>query len=702
MADLVARAVVLSRGATFLITNGRGDISDGDQGFYSGDHRLLFRYEWRVDGHQPVPLGGRAVDANRAQYFAAVPAYRQAEEGGIVLEREIQLQEGALRDTVRVRNYGDRSVVVPLELSTGADFAHIFSVKRRVLGESSAQLRTSALPAREGEDAVVFQAPGDLAPLGVRLRFSQRPQELQGKSIGLGFHLEVAAGSQSTLVADCAALPGPAVEPLRTPWPTRLSGPTIEAGGPIGPMLERAYNRALRDLHALAIRGRSIGLADGDAAEAYAAGIPWYIALFGRDALLTSRMTLYAMPQYGAGSLLALGRMQGQKVNPKTDEAPGKILHEFRPQLDPREVDAIPDFPYYGSVDSTPLFLIALEEQVRCAGNEALGRDMIDHVRAAVGWLDGPGDPDKDGYLEYERQGRHGLTNQGWKDSWDAVHFRDGTLADGPIALTEVQGYLYAARIAAARLLTLGGDEGAGRTQYQKARRLRAQFHRDFWMPERDFYAMGLDKSKHRIDALSSNGAQVLWSGIVPADAAAKVAQTALAAPIYSGFGVRTLAAGEGRYNPISYHNGSVWPHDNALIAEGLLHYGHAEEAMRIVEALISATSVRIDRRLPELFAGFSREETSEPVAYPSACPVQAWAAAVMPHAVALMLGVSVERGLVRLSPVLPSGLNHLRISGLRVLGHSLDLSVERDRSGRVRLRVDEADGLRVVVRRRR
>ncbi|MDA8346165.1 MAG: hypothetical protein M0Z66_11850 [Thermaerobacter sp.] len=702
MADLVARAVVLSRGTTFLITNGRGDISDGDQGFYSGDHRLLFRYEWRVAGHRPLPLGGRAVEANRAQYFAAVPAYRRSGEGGIVLEREILLQEGGLRDTVRLRNYGAKDVDVPLELRAGADFAHIFSVKRRVLGESSPQLRTGEKPRSDGTDSIVFSAPADLHPLGVSLRFSSTPEAAAADPGKLSFRILAPAGGEGSLVVDCATLPRIAVDVRRPHQGARLLGPQIEARGPLGPMFERAFSRALRDLHALAIRGRSIGLADKDTAAAFAAGIPWYIALFGRDALITSRMTLFATPQYGAGSLQALGKMRGRRVNPQTEEAPGKILHEFRPQLDPTETDAIPDFPYYGAVDATPLFLIALEEQVRCAGANALLHELLDAVHGAVSWLDGDGDPNKDGYLEYLRQGRHGLANQGWKDSWDAVHFRDGTLAEGPIALVEVQGYLYRARLAAANILTLAGDLEAARVQRSRARSLRQQFHRDFWMPEREFYAMGLDGEKRRIDALTSNGAQVLWTGIAPAKAAEHIAKAVLSAPLYSGFGVRTLAEGEGRYNPISYHNGSVWPHDNALIAEGLLRYGYPDAAMHILQSLIAATAVRIDRRLPELFAGFSRDETSEPVAYPSACPVQAWAAAVMPHAVALMLGITVVNGVVRLSPALPPGLDQLSISGLQVLGESVDATLERDRAGRVRARVDAPDGMQVVVRRTR
>ncbi len=700
MADLVSRSVVLSRGTTFLITNGRGDISEGDQGFYAGDHRLLFRYEWRVAGRRPTPLGGRAIEANRAQYFAAVPAYRRSEEGGIVLEREIQLQEGVLHDLVRLRNYGSHDVDVPLELRAGADFAHIFSVKRRVLGETSAQIGNGATPRRDGQEDLVFAAPEDLSPLGVHLHFSVPPQDLSEPGGRLSFKISAPAGGCGTLSVECAALPRTPAEARAKAPGARLIGPQIEARGPLGPMFERAYARALRDLHALAIRGRSIGLTDGDAAVAYAAGIPWYIALFGRDALLTSRMTLYAMPHYGAGSLHALGRMRGTRVDPATEEAPGKILHEFRPQVDPRETNAIPGFPYYGSVDATPLFLIALEEQVRCAGQEGLVHDLLPAVRGAVGWLDDYGDADGDGYLEYQRQGRYGLANQGWKDSWDAVHFRDGSLAQGPIALVEVQGYLYLARLSAARLLEGVGDRDAAVEQRRKARALRRRFHRDFWMPERRFYALGLDGEKRRIDALSSNGGQVLWTGIAPRQAADDIARAVLEDPLYSGFGVRTLGAGEGRYNPISYHNGSVWPHDNALIAEGLLRYGHVAPAMHLLQSLIWATSVRIDRRLPELFAGFSREETSEPVAYPSACPVQAWAAAVLPHAVALMLGISVEKGVVRLSPALPEGLEELSVSGLTALGESLDVVLSRDRQGRVRTRVAAPHGMRVAVRR--
>lgn len=701
MADLVARAVVLSRGATFLISNGRGDFAEGDQGFYAGDRRLLYRYEWRVGGMRPTALAGRAVDANRAQYFAAVPAYRKSGEGGIVLERQIELQEGRMREVLLLRNYGERDVTVPLELRCGSDFAHIFSVKRRVLGESAKHLREDVVPRFEDPKALLFSAPPELAPLALRLHFSAPPRSVALDAGRLTFRVQAPAGGAGELSLDCECVLRTPAEPRAHRATVQHAEPVVEARGRIGPALERAYARAMRDLHALAIRGRAVGLAEGDGAAAYAAGIPWYIALFGRDALLTSRMTLFAAPQYGDGSLRALASMRGRHFNEETGEAPGKILHEFRPQFDPAEKQSIPAFPYYGSVDATPLFLIALEEQVRCQDAGELLEDLGPAVRDAAAWLDGDGDPDRDGYLEYLRIGQHGLANQGWKDSWDAVHFRDGQLAEGPIALVEVQGYLYRARLAAARLLSALGDEEAAQQQRRRARMLRARFHPDFWMPERGFYALGLDAAKRRIDALTSNGAHVLWSGIAPARAAAAIAGAILSPPLYSGFGVRTLAAGEGRYNPISYHNGSVWPHDNALIAEGLLHYGHTTAAMQLLEALIGATALRGDRRLPELFAGFSTQETTEAVAYPSACPVQAWAAGVLPHAVALMLGLDVRDGAVRLRPAMPDGLDRLEVFGLRVLGETMDATLVRDRGGRVRAEVRGLHDLPVSIRRR-
>lgn len=706
MAEIPQDAVILSRGATFLITDGLGDMWFGDHGLYDRDRRLLNRFMVTIHGERLLALSGRAIAPDHAQYFQAAPERHQGSLTGLVVERGLHLGEGFLEIMLRMRNYADHRLLIPVDVDLGSDFAHVFRVKRQVLGEDTDGIPEVQVLAAEqrGPDRWEIRAIRLPQHKGISIHASEVPQAYVTSEghlhLSYALSLEAQAVTEVHLTVRRLAMARVTAVRRGRRAPSLPAPPVVRAKGELGSAFTRAYDRAVNDLYALALRGRSIGLAEGDSAVAYAAGIPWYIALFGRDALLTSRMTLYVAPEFGAGSLRALARLQGKCHDPLTGEEPGKILHEYRPEIESADRDIIPRFPYYGSVDATPLFLIGLEEQYRVTGNDGLVRDLKDAVLAAQAWLDGPGDRDGDGYLEYWREGRYGLLNQGWKDSWDAVHFADGQLAEGPIALVEVQGYAYLARLAAASLLDRVGETRLAEHHRVAAERLRRHFHKDFWLAERNFYALGLDGRKQRIDALTSNGAHVLWTGIAPRWAAAKVAGQIFLPHLWSGFGVRTLAVGEGRYNPISYHNGSVWPHDNALIAEGLRRYGFVDGAMRIVAALIDASVARWDRRLPELFAGFGRDETPEPVPYPSACPVQAWSAASVPHFLSLMLGIRVGQEEVTFHPALPEGIDRLEVLGLRLLDTRLDVLLERDRLGRVRVKVHAPGDLPVHVRR--
>jgi glycogen debranching enzyme len=407
------------------------------------------------------------------------------------------------------------------------------------------------------------------------------------------------------------------------------------------------------------------------------------MALFGRDSLISSIMALPVDTGIALGTLKTLGDRQGSAVNPVTEEQPGKILHEVR-------LGAAVDTSlggtdtYYGSVDATPLFVVALGELDRWGITQEDEIDLLQHADRCLSWIDDYGDRDGDGFVEYERASANGLVNQGWKDSWDAIGFADGSLAAPPIALSEVQGYTYAAFRARARFAARAGDLPLARHWEGRASRLKKDFNDAFWLPEQGYFALALDGDKRPVDGLASNMGHCLWSGIVDDDKAALVAERLLSPDMFSGWGVRTLSTRMTAYNPVSYHNGSVWPHDNALIAAGLMKYGFVDHAQRIALALFEA-SEHFGGRLPELFCGFSREEYGHPVPYPNACMPQAWAACTPFSLIRTLLRLEVDTDARRVTvdPRIPSALGGVRIENLLIGGERVAIDIK---SGKTRV----------------
>ncbi|MDP1804312.1 MAG: trehalase family glycosidase, partial [Acidimicrobiales bacterium] len=409
-----------------------------------------------------------------------------------------------------------------------------------------------------------------------------------------------------------------------------------------------------------------------------AAGAPWFMTLFGRDSLLTSWMALIVDPTLAQDVLQTLARFQGTKVDPLTDEEPGRILHEMR-FGDASSLSLGGGTVYYGTADATPLFVMLLGELRRWG----LAREVVDSLLPtadrALAWIEEYGDRDGDGYVEYERSSDKGLGNQGWKDSWDAIRFADGRLARAPIALCEVQGYVYGAYLARAHFADELGDVATAKRFRAKAAALKAAFNRDFWMEDRGWFAMGLDRDKAPIDALASNIGHCLWTGIVDEDKAAAVAESLLSPAMFSGWGIRTLSSDMTGYNPISYHVGSVWPHDNAIIAAGLTRYGFVEEAQRVIMGMLDAAT-HFGGRLPELFGGLDRDEVPFPVSYPSSCAPQAWAAAspLLFLRSILRLDPWIPHGKIWLDPVLPAGIRRLRVDRIPLAGRRVTVAVDR------------------------
>jgi glycogen debranching enzyme len=434
--------------------------------------------------------------------------------------------------------------------------------------------------------------------------------------------------------------------------------------------LESVFRQSIVDLAALRITGDLLG-------EHYvlpAAGLPWFMTLFGRDTLITSFQTLWAGQGLARGALHLLGVLQGTVVDHFRDEEPGRIMHEVR-SGELTQLGEKPHSPYYGTSDATPLWLILLSDYWRITGDDAFVLARWRNVVAALGWIDRYGDRDGDGYVEYQTRSSQGLGNQCWKDSWDGIQFSDGTVPHLPIATVEIQGYVFDAkrRVAEFARRLIGDDELAERLELE-ANELYRRFQQDFWSDERDgYYVVGLDGDKRRIDSMTSNMGHLLWSGIVPDERARTVAGHLMSDPLFSGWGVRTLSTHDHGYNPIGYHAGTVWPHDNAIVALGLAQAGFREEANRIAVAQLEAASLT-GFRLPEVFAGFERTISRFPVPYPTACSPQAWATGAPFLFIQAMLGLAPSDGTLQLDPCVPDAIGRIVIRRLHAFGAEWDV----------------------------
>ena len=728
---------VLKHGNLYLLSDAFGDIHPDSRGLglYDLDTRVLSCAVLRVNGVRPTLLRGQ-VAANHVGSIQLTnpelrrdPAMKQAGEEALA-KRALAISRrrwiaGGLAERINVTNFSARSQEVVLDLELDVDAADIFEVRgypRSGRGTFEPTLATSESLrfTYRGRDDLVRRT-------SLSFTHGEVSEGHAEGSVRIRWTLEIPSGGHAGVRwearTDLGPLPGEAdghdghreatpselARAMSSPEPAASVGQPAEAEAEYsawtertarirsdGELLDLAVRRSIADLRLLQNDGPRPG-------EHYlAAGVPWFATLFGRDSLISSIQVVPFMPEVARRTLRVLADWQATEDDPERDMEPGKILHELRTGEMARTGE-LPHRPYYGSVDATPLWLVLLEETFRWTGDLELVRSLWPNALAALAWIDHAGDRDGDGFVEYERRAPTGLLNQGWKDSGDAIRHRDGTSAVGPIALVEVQGYVYDAKLRTAALARHLGDHALADRLAGEAATLRSRFDAAFWMEDRGTYAIALDGQKRQVGSIGSNAGHCLWSGIVPAERVDRVVKVLLDPSLDCGWGIRTYASGQPGFNPVGYHTGSVWPHDNSIIAAGMKRAGRHDAADRIATQMFEAAQHSPDFRLPELFCGFDRGIADVPVPYPVACSPQAWAAATPLHLLQTMLGMRANAadGILELDrPHLPAWLGKVTVHELQVGERSVDLLFHRWRGNTTSAEVLRRSGpLELVIR---
>ncbi len=691
--DASAGVVTLVDESTFAISGSAGDMTTGSaQGLFVRDTRLLSSFELRVDGARTEPLSA-VTDAPFSATFVSqcLPALGRA-DSTLMVFRSRHVGQG-MREDLSIRNFADEPAHCTVQVLLRSDFADLFAVKEGRVGtepdngELSTTVNLADQVGPSGASTVVSSYRRGGVVRGVEVRFAGVSALTSNMAT---FEVDIPPrGEWATCIEVGPVFDGTTVdpryrcgEPIDRAAPTerlaewRRQVPQVETSHP---GLKEVIAKSAEDLGALRIF-------DPDYPErvVVAAGAPWFMTVFGRDSLLTAWMALLVDPDLARGVLQTLARFQGTDVDPRHEEEPGRILHEMR-FGDAASLSLGGGSIYYGTADATPLFVMLLGEMRRWGVAREMVDELLPNAARAIEWIEQFGDADGDGYVEYSRATDRGLANQGWKDSWDGIRYADGRVAEAPIALCEVQAYTYGAYLATAHFAFEVGDTVTYDRFRAKATQLKAAFNRDFWLEEKGWYAVGLDADKRPIDSLTSNIGHCLWTGIVDEAKAHRVAEKLVSPSMFSGWGVRTLSKDSGGYNPISYHCGSVWPHDTAIVAAGLARYGYDGAAQRLIFGLFDAAQAQ-GGRLPELFSGLDRDELSVPVGYPTSCSPQAWAAAspLLCLRTLLRLDPWIPYGKTWLSPDLPEGIAYLKVAGIPLAGSRVTIEVGSEVPGGV------------------
>lgn len=699
--ELGSDAIAILEGRTFMFSDAFGDVPPGSiGGLLHDDTRFVSGWRLSLNDRPLSLLKSRCVDYYSAAFFLTnsdLPGIR----ANTLSIRRLRFVGGGVHEQIAVYNAATDPVPIRLRLDVAADFADLFEVKSSVR-DRSAQIDVEHDP----DESLLhfhYEREGFLAETNVRSSRERlvpgfgttgESRPLPGPAIdGDAFVWDVEIPSRQTFVATLRVtvrVNETVLEPMHeefgeqqehaegalTDWLEDVPRFSSDSA-----LLKSVIDKSVVDLAALRIAGEL----NGEPYVLPAAGLPWFMTLFGRDTLITSLQTVWVGPELARGALHLLGALQGTRVDDFKDEEPGKVLHEVR-NGELTVVGEKPYSPYYGTADATPLYLVLMSEYWRCTGDDEFVRARWDNVLAALEWIDTYGDRDGDGYVEYQTRSSQGLGNQCWKDSWDGVQFADGTIPYLPIATAEIQGYVYDAKLRVAEIAErLAMDQALADRLRKEADELKDRFNRDFWSEERGgYFVIGLDGDKRKIDSMTSNMGHLLWSGIVSVDRAATVASHLMSGDLFSGWGVRTMSTKDAGYNPIGYHVGTIWPHDNAIVALGLARYGFRDEANAIVLAQLEAAAFS-DFRLPEAFAGFTRDAGRFPVPYPTACSPQAWATGAPFVFLKVLMGLDTRDGTVTIDPAVPEQIGRIYIHGVHAFGTHWDVEAV-GRNGHVRL----------------
>lgn len=676
---------VLKNDVAFAMFDRFGDIqvlSPGKEGLYHNDTRYLSHQELTIDGVRPLHLGSSVEESNSLLVIDLMnpdlPACGERAalaKGTLHIFRAKLLWQGACHEHIRVTHHGSERTSVRLEFNFDGDFVDLFEVR----GMKREQRGDRLQPEVTADEVVMPYIGRDRHLRRTRVHFKPAPNAIDAGRAS--FDLQLDPGTEHhlycTVTCECDDVaPRPRItyeaalndnNAARRTW---LGGHCTVVTS--NPLVNLWLDRSVSDLSMLTTM-----LPTGPYPFA---GVPWYSTTFGRDGIITALEFLWVDPSLARGVLAFLAATQATQLDPQNDAEPGKILHEAR-HSEMALTREIPFGRYYGSVDSTPLFLVLAAAYHHRTGDMALIRAIWPNIKLALEWVDRWGDADGDGFVEYKRRSDEGLVQQGWKDSHDSVFHRDGRLAEAPIALCEVQGYVYEGKLAAASLARLMGEHDLAESLAQQAQQLRQRFHAAFWCEEIGSYAIALDGNKQQCKVASSNAGHTLWSGIASPEHAKRISEVLMGHEFFSGWGIRTIATGVSRYNPMSYHNGSIWPHDNTLIASGMARYGYTESATQLLSSMFDASLHFDSHRLPELFCGFPRRSGAGPILYPVACSPQAWAAAAIFGMLQACLGLDIDAGkseIVLRTPRLPPFIDWIRITRLGAPGPSADLLLQR------------------------
>ena len=675
-------------GNTFVVSDSRGDIEASltdPTGLFSFDTRFLSQWVLTVNGQRLTPLSTDDLQYFETRFFLVPGTGTVYVDSKLSVIRSRAVGNG-FREELKILNHDEKTVDLTIRIDAGSDFADLFEVKDALKKKGTYSARVTRGRLELAYERGTFRRATEISATN-RARVDKN---------GLTFKTRIEPhGEWSTNVDVVTAVLGSG-ERHDQPKLARARGrqnmetnlkrwvdnaPTLECDWD---SLRETYRRSLVDLAALRFSPPIMGHR-----SLPAAGLPWFMTMFGRDSILTSLQALPFTPELAATTLLALGDWQGTRIDDFRDEDPGRILHEMRygelPAFEER-----PQSPYYGSADATPLYVVLLDEYERWTGDRRLVHELEYEARAALNWIDEYADLMGNGYISYQRRNeKTGLENQCWKDSWDSISYRDGRLAGFPRATCELQGYAYDAKMRAARLAReIWKDPEFASELEKQAAELKRRFNRDFWIADGEYFALALDSNGKQVDTLSSNIGHLLWSGIVDKSKAKAIARHLVGPRLYSGWGVRTLAEGEGRYNPIGYHVGTIWPFDNSFIAWGLRRYGFKDEAARIAAGILAAADF-FDGRLPEAFGGYERTLTRYPVQYPTACSPQAWSTGAPLLLLRTMLGLEPVGDLLVVDPALPVGIGHVALLDIPGRWGRVDAF------GRGRVSLDEKKGLR-------